>query len=106
MVIGEGRPYLSALIVVNELFWSVYAPGVPYSYEELQKSEVIRDANKRIKRALKDFPGYAKIRKIALLAEPWTIDNDLLTPTLKVKRQKVLEYHAGLVEAIYASNTG
>ncbi|MDX1346163.1 MAG: long-chain fatty acid--CoA ligase, partial [Sedimenticolaceae bacterium] len=76
MVIGEARPYLSALIVVNELFWSVYAPGLPYSFEELQKPEVIRDATNRVKRALKDFPGYAKIRKIALLAEPWTIDND------------------------------
>ena len=104
MVIGEARSYLSALIVVNELFWSVYAPGVPYTFEELQKPEVIRDANKRIKRALRDFPGYAKIRKITLLAEPWTIDNDLLTPTLKVKRQKVLEYHADLVEAMYAGH--
>ena len=104
MVIGEARSYLSALIVVNELFWSVYAPGVPYTFEELQKPEVIRDANNRIKRALRDFPGYAKIRKITLLAEPWTIDNDLLTPTLKVKRQKVLEYHADLVEAMYAGH--
>lgn len=106
MVIGEARPYLSALIVVNELFWSVYAPGVPYSFEELQKPEVIRDATNRLKRALKDFPGYAKIRKIALLAEPWTIDNDLLTPTLKVKRQKVLEHHAALVETLYAGSSG
>ncbi len=106
MVIGEARPYLSALIVVNELFWSVYAPGVPYSFEELQKPEVIRDATNRLKRALKDFPGYAKIRKIALLAEPWTIDNDLLTPTLKVKRQKVLEHHAALVETMYAGSSG
>ena len=106
MVIGEARPYLSALIVVNELFWSVYAPGVPYSFEELQKPEVIRDATNRVKRALKDFPGYAKIRKIALLAEPWTIDNDLLTPTLKVKRQKVLEHHAALVETMYAGSSG
>ena len=104
MVVGEARSYLSALIVVNELFWSVYAPGVPYSFEELQKPEVIRDATNRVKRALRDFPGYAKIRKITLLAEPWTIDNDLLTPTLKVKRQKVLEHHAGLVEAMYAGS--
>jgi long-chain acyl-CoA synthetase len=104
MVVGEARSYLSALIVVNELFWSVYAPGVPYSFEELQKPEVIRDATKRVKRALRDFPGYAKIRKITLLAEPWTIDNDLLTPTLKVKRQKVLEHHADLVEAMYSGS--
>ncbi len=41
--------------------------------------------------ALRDFPGYAKIRRLGLLLEPWTVDNGLLTPTLKVKRAKVLE---------------
>ena len=87
--------------MVDELFWSVYQPGRPYSFEELQKPEIIRNATGRIKRALKDFPGYAKIRRITLLAEPWAIDNGLLTPTLKVKRQKVLEHHQDLIQAMY-----
>jgi long-chain acyl-CoA synthetase len=101
LVIGEAKPYLTALAVVDELFWSVYQPGRPYSFEELQKPEIIRNATGRIKRALKDFPGYAKIRRITLLAEPWAIDNGLLTPTLKVKRQKVLEHHQDLIQAMY-----
>jgi long-chain acyl-CoA synthetase len=101
LVIGEGRPYLTALAVVDELFWSVYQPGVPCTFEELQKPEILKDATRRIKRALKDFPGYAKIRRITLLPEAWTIDNGLLTPTLKVKRQKVLEHHADLISAMY-----
>ena len=56
---------------------------------------------KRIRAQLKDFPGYAKIRRVALLLEPWTIENDLLTPTLKVKRQKVLEYCSEAYQSIY-----
>ena len=48
------------------------------------------------------FPGYARIRKIALLGDPWSADNGLMTPTLKIKRTKVLEHHlkeyAGLYE--------
>jgi long-chain acyl-CoA synthetase len=52
---------------------------------------------------LKDFPGYAKVRRVILTREPWTVDNGLLTPTLKVKRAKVLEKFAGEIEALYAS---
>ena len=47
----------------------------------------------RVAQQMKAFPGYARIRRIALLSEPWTIDNELLTPTLKLRRDKVLEKH-------------
>jgi long-chain acyl-CoA synthetase len=57
---------------------------------------------KRIKTALKDFPGYAKIRRVQLLLDPWTVDDGLLTPTLKVKRAKVLERFAAQVDELYA----
>ncbi|HHH12825.1 MAG TPA: long-chain fatty acid--CoA ligase, partial [Thiolapillus brandeum] len=57
---------------------------------------------KRIQQALKDFPGYAKIRKVHLSLEPWSIEEGLITPTLKVKRPKVLERFAGEVEAMYS----
>jgi long-chain acyl-CoA synthetase len=48
-----------------------------------------------------DFPGYAKIHHLARVAEPWTVENGLLTPTLKVKRAKVAERHAAQIEAMY-----
>ncbi|MCP5301425.1 MAG: long-chain fatty acid--CoA ligase, partial [Chromatiaceae bacterium] len=57
---------------------------------------------RRVKAALKDFPGYAKIRQLHLSLEPWTVDEGLLTPTLKVKRSRVLERYAPAVEALYA----
>ncbi|MET0054714.1 MAG: long-chain fatty acid--CoA ligase, partial [Candidatus Thiodiazotropha sp. 6PLUC10] len=96
MVVGEGKPYLGALVVLNPDLWGGFAEefDCDSSREESLQNEHIQGAVvKRIRAALKDFPGYAKIRRVALLLEPWSIDNGLMTPTLKIKRQKVTEHH-------------
>jgi len=56
---------------------------------------------KGIKGCLKDFPGYAKVRRVILSLEPWTVDNGLLTPTLKVKRAQVLDTFADEIKTLY-----
>jgi len=105
MVVGEGRSYLSALAVLNAELW----PGLAREYgldpedpASLAHHKLATDLLGRVRIALRDFPGYAKIRRLSLLLEPWTVDNGLLTPTLKVKRAKVLEQCAGQVEGMYA----
>jgi long-chain acyl-CoA synthetase len=54
-----------------------------------------------VRLALKDFPGYAKIRRATLSLEPWTVENGLLTPTLKVKRNQVVERHRTAIHQMY-----
>ncbi len=104
MVIGEGRSHLSALVVLNADFWPGLAQDVgldpldPASLSNLKMTSAVLN---RIKAAIHDFPGYAKIRKVHLLLEPWTVDNGLLTPTLKVKRAKIMERYAEQIDAIY-----
>ncbi len=44
---------------------------------------------------------HEKIRAFRLLLEPFTIENGLLTPTLKVKRKSVETAHAALIESMY-----
>ena len=56
---------------------------------------------KRIRAQLHDFPGYAKIRRVAITLEPWTLDEGLLTPTLKIKRARVLEQYEDRIAKIY-----
>ncbi len=105
MVVGEGRPYLTALVVLEPDHWSALAKELgldPEAPASLQEKQVHNEVLKRIKAALKDFPGYAKIRKVHLSLEPWTIEDGLITPTLKVKRPKVLERYADEVEALYS----
>jgi long-chain acyl-CoA synthetase len=104
MVVGEGRPYLTALIVMDGDHWTGFAQdqGVdPLDPASLQDPRVLQAVNRRIKTALKDFPGYAKIRQAHLSLEPWTVEEGLITPTLKVKRARVLERHAQVIEAMY-----
>jgi long-chain acyl-CoA synthetase len=104
LVVGEGRSFLSALLVLNADLW----PGLareygldPDGHESLEDSRLLRDMLGRIRQSLRDFPGYAKIRRATLLLEPWTVDNGLMTPTLKIKRAQVLKHHGRAVECMY-----
>jgi long-chain acyl-CoA synthetase len=104
MVVGEGKPYLGALVVLDPELWNGLAAEYdldPSSSESLRSEKIEGVILKRIRSQLKDFPGYAKIRRVALLLEPWTIENDLLTPTLKVKRQQVLDYCRQAYASLY-----
>jgi len=105
MVVGEGRPYLTALLVLDAVFW----PGLAQEYgldstdpASLRSRKVMAVVLRQIKNALTDFPGFAKIRRVTLLLEPWTVDNGLLTPTMKTRRDNVLKYYAREVDGMYA----
>ncbi|WP_295388737.1 long-chain fatty acid--CoA ligase [uncultured Thiodictyon sp.] len=105
LVLGEGRSHLTALLVLNEDLWNGLAqefgldPAAPNSLED---PHLGRDMVKRVRLALRDFPGYAKIRRAALTLEPWTVENGLLTPTLKVKRSEVLKRYRESIERMYS----
>jgi long-chain acyl-CoA synthetase len=104
LVIGEGESYLSAILVLNPEEWSRLAKRLGLdadAADSLRDQKLHNELLKGIKGTLKDFPGYAKIRRVILTREPWTVDNGLITPTLKVKRAKVLERFAGEIAALY-----
>lgn len=106
MVAGEAKAYLVALVVLNGEHWRRVAreTGVdPEAPESLGDSKVTDLLLGRIRTALREFPGYAKIRRVAALLDPWTVENGLITPTFKVKRAAVLERYSAAVEAMYAS---
>jgi long-chain acyl-CoA synthetase len=104
MIYGEGRPYLIALAVVNPGVWIEIAakvgvrPDMPESFTDSNmEAKVLR----RIARNLKSFPGYAKVHRVLLLEEPWTIDNGLLTPKLSLKRDKVVGRYLSEINKLY-----
>ncbi|WP_198034188.1 AMP-dependent synthetase/ligase [Acidihalobacter ferrooxydans] len=104
VVIGEGKPYLSALIVVNEDEWPAFARQCdvdPASPADTSDRFVERRVLQRISRALREFPGYAQVRRVTLLTQPWTIEDGLVTPTQKLKRARILAQHATHVTTMY-----
>lgn len=104
MVVGEGKPYLSALVVLNSELWPSLAREYgldPEQVESLSQQKLVNDMLARVRFALKDFPGFAKIRRLGLLLEPWTVDNGMLTPTLKVKRNQVQTLCAEHIAMLY-----
>jgi long-chain acyl-CoA synthetase len=109
LVLGEGLSYLSALLVLNIELWGEFArehglnPEQPAS---LRDPRLLKDILKRIRLTLRDFPGYAKIRRATLTLEPWSIDNGLVTPTLKVKRGPVLERYRDAIAGMYDGMDG
>ena len=54
--------------------------------------------------SLRAFPGYAKVNRVLLLQEPWSIDNGLLTPTLKLKRAHVVDKFSAQIIKLYAGH--
>ena len=106
LVIGEGESYLAAIAVLSAEEWRALAKRFSLdagATDSLRHEKLHAALLKDIKGRLKDFPGYAKIRRLILTLEPWTVDNGLLTPTLKVKRARVLEEFAAEIKALYES---
>ena len=105
MVLGEGRAYMTAIVVLNEEAWPELAAKlkVDTSAESLLDPKVAQHIQKRVTTLLKDFPGYAKVRKVTATLEPFSVDNGLLTPTMKLKRKFVVERYAEEIEEMYVS---
>ncbi len=104
MVIGEARPFLSVMLVLDPAAWADLAvnlsihPETPGAFTQRNVEKAILN---RVTERLRDFPGYAKIRRAYVTLEPWTVDDGLLTPTLKIKRPKIMERFKDEIEALY-----
>ncbi len=95
MIVGEGRPYLAALVVLNDEALA-HEERAPQEGEELRAWLL-----QRICLRLGAFPGYAQVRALHVCDEAWTIDNGLITPTMKLKRDEILKRYREVVEEMY-----
>lgn len=106
-VIGENKPFLSLIAVVEPTHWQRLAESLgldPLDANNLNAPAVKTAALKRAKAAAADFPNYALPRAVALVKEPWTIENGLLTPTLKLKRGPLQQKFRAVIDKLYATH--
>lgn len=104
LVIGEGRSYLTALLVLNTDLWPGLANDhglAPQNPESLHDPHLLKAMQNRIRDVLADFPGYAKIRRVTLALEPWSVDNGMMTPTMKIKRGQVVDRYKDDIVRMY-----
>ncbi len=108
MIIGEAKPFLAALLVLNEVEWRTLANklGIDRNTpESLHDTGAHKHIIKHLSKCLSEFPGYAQVRRVSLYLEPWSIENGLLTPTLKTKRPQLLQTFSEDIESMYESLT-
>lgn len=107
MVVGEGRPYLAALLVLDPAVWQQFAAQFALCADDpasLRDSNVHKAVLARIAVQLSAFPYYAQVRAVFLTLDPWTIDNGLVTPTLKQKRAAIEQQFANEIHHLYAGH--
>ena len=108
-VIGDGYKFISALIFPN---WDIlkkeaYERGLntERSTAELaQDHEIRRLLHAHIEQAQVSIANYEMIKRFTILAEPFSMENGELTPTLKIKRNVVYKHYAQAISDMYADS--
>ncbi len=105
MVYGDGKKFISALIVPNfeALYQWAEERGLKFSSnEELVKNEkVIRLIQHRIEKRSKPLARYEKVKKFILLPKEFSMEDGEVTPTLKLRRKIITEKFKKELDALY-----
>ena len=104
MVVGEGMPYVAALAVLNADAWRALARSLrvdPRGPRSLAAPAVAAAALERIDACLAPFPSHARVRRVWLTLQPWTIEDGLITPTLKIRRPELEKRFAREIERLF-----
>ena len=108
-VIGDGYKFISALISPN---WDILKKeaqerglNTERSTAELaQDHEIRRLLHAHIEQAQVSIANYEMIKRFTILAEPFSMENGELTPTLKIKRNVVYKHYAQAISDMYADS--
>lgn len=102
MIEGSGKKHNVALIVVDADTTEAWAKQHGKSLDDAVKSpefeKVIMD---EVARVGANFKGYERPTKVALITEEFSTENEMLTPSLKVKRRVVMERYGDLIESLF-----
>jgi long-chain acyl-CoA synthetase len=104
--IGDGRPFVSALVVLDTEVAPVWAKdhGIEFgSLAELaEHPEVVAEVDRGLADAMAGFNNAERVKKVKILSEEWLPDSEELTPTSKLKRRGIHAKYAEEIEGLYA----
>ena len=106
VVIGDKRPYLTALVMIDQENVEKYAQDhdIPFSnYASLCRAKEIQDLIQReITRVNEQFSRVEQVKKFRLIEQKLGAEDEELTPTMKLKRKLVNQKYSGLIDSMYA----
>lgn len=105
VLIGDNHPFLATLLCLNNKLsqQSAESLGLDIENNDIYKNATfLEHVKNRVDQQITGFPGHVKIHRIAILETQLTVDNGMLTPTLKLKRNKIIEREKTTISAIYA----
>ncbi len=109
MVIGEAREFLTALVVPDEEVIRSYAKehnlAASSLAEILATEEVQRVFDQLFRSYSRTAAAHEKIRGFRLVNEPFSIENGMMTPTMKLKRKVIKANYGELIDSMYANVT-
>ncbi len=105
MVHGANRPYNVAIVVPDLEKLKAWATekGLPTDPLPalLQHADVMTFYRDEIAKQTREIKGYERVRNFVLVAEDFTIDNDLLTPKMSLKRRNVVNRYESTINSLY-----
>ena len=104
MIYGDNKPFNVAVIVPDKESLTKWAAanGVSGTYDVLLKDAKVREKmGQELEVASKQFRTFDKAKKFTLVADDFTVQNDMLTPSMKLKRRKVIQQYGDAIEALY-----
>ncbi|NQW08771.1 MAG: long-chain fatty acid--CoA ligase [Alphaproteobacteria bacterium] len=104
MVYGDKRPYLVAVVVPEESFIADWASekGTSANLAGLAGDEAFKKGiGKAVERVNANQALIEKVRRFIVATEPFTTDNGMMTPTLKIRRHKIRETYYEALDALY-----
>lgn len=107
MVLGDDRKFISALIYPDFEELNRRVEDADLDLNGIDDKSLIAEPKikgwiqREVDRINENFASHEKIKKFRLVTEEWTPENDLLTPSMKLKRRNLLEYYQDTIESIY-----
>ncbi len=102
MLYGLNRPFNVALVVIDEPSIARWAKDKKLELKDATTDAGVRELiGKELETRAAHFRGYEKPKAFALIREDFTVENGLLTPSLKVRRKLVLDRYLSSLEALY-----
>ena len=104
-VIGDARPFVSALVVLEPDAAAAFADREGIAYSSVSdlagEQKVIDVIATGIADVMQEFNNAERVKKWTLLGDEWQPDSDELTPTSKLKRRVIVDKYAAEIQAMY-----